>query len=98
MGWQKGGWYEKIFFLPFFTQSGPTFWSQKAQIRNSLNSILVKKDRNYIIINSVTLKLTNSSLSNSCQHLANADAIADVKSKIIISHWYVFANMIYSAT
>ena len=46
-------------FLPFLTQPGPTFWPQKTQIRNSLNSILVKKDRNYIIINFVTLRLTN---------------------------------------
>ena len=28
-------------------------------IRNSLNNILAKKGRNYIIINFVTLKLTN---------------------------------------
>ena len=34
--------------LPFLTQPGPTFWPQKTQIRNSLNNILVKKDRNYI--------------------------------------------------
>ena len=46
-------------FLPFLTQPGPTFWPQKAQIRNSLNSILVKEGRNYIIINFVTLWLTN---------------------------------------
>ena len=44
-------------FLPFLIQPGPIFWPQKAQIRNSLNSILVKKDR-YIIINFVTLRLT----------------------------------------
>ena len=29
-------------FLPTLTQPGPTFWSQKAQIWNFLNSILVK--------------------------------------------------------
>ena len=46
-------------FLPFLTQPGPTFWPQKAQIRNSLNSILVKKDRSYIIITFVTLRLPN---------------------------------------
>ena len=44
------------------TQTGPTFWPQKAQIRDSLNSILVKKDRNYIIINCVTLRLTKEKL------------------------------------
>ena len=38
------------------------------------------------------------SLSNSRQHSANADAIADVKSNIIISHRHFFANGIYSAT
>ena len=39
-----------------------------------------------------------NSLSNSCQHSANVNAIADVKSKIMVSHWYFFADMIYSAT
>ena len=46
-------------FLPFLTQPGPTFWPQKAQINNSFRSILVKKDRNYIIINFATLRRTN---------------------------------------
>ena len=41
------------------THHGPTFWPQKALIRNSWNSNLVIKDRNYIIINFVTLRLTN---------------------------------------
>ena len=36
-------------FLPFLTQPVPRFWPQKAQIRNSLSSILVQKDRNYIL-------------------------------------------------
>ena len=39
-----------------------------------------------------------TSLFNSRQHSANADAIADVKSKIIISRRHFFANVIYSAT
>ena len=40
------------------------------------------------------------SLSNSCQHSANAHAIviADVKSKIIVSRQHSFADVIYSAT
>ena len=45
---------KKNLFLPFLTQPGPTFWPQKAQRRNSLNNILVKKDRHYIIINFMT--------------------------------------------
>ena len=32
------------------------------------------------------------SLSNSCQHSANADVIANVKSKVIVSQWLFFAN------
>ena len=48
----------------FFANFEPT-WTHilaiKAQIRNSLNIILVKKDRNYIIINFVALRLTNLS-------------------------------------
>ena len=38
------------------------------------------------------------SLSNSRRHSANADTIANVKNKIIISHQHFFADMIYSAT
>ena len=34
------------------------FWHQNVQIMNSLNNNLVKKDRDYIIINFVTLRLT----------------------------------------
>ena len=48
--------------MPFLTQPGPAFWPQKAQIRNSLNRILVKKDKNNIIINFVDLRLTNKKL------------------------------------
>ena len=36
-------------FLPFLTQTGPTFWPQKVQINNCFNRILVKKGRNYVI-------------------------------------------------
>ena len=39
-----------------------------------------------------------SSLSNSRRHLANADVIADVKSKIIVSRRHFFADVIFSAT
>ena len=39
-----------------------------------------------------------SSLSNSRRHSANADVIADVKSKIIVSRWHFFANVIFSTT
>ena len=38
------------------------------------------------------------SLSNSHRHSANADMIADVKSKIIVSRRHFFADMIFSAT
>ena len=38
------------------------------------------------------------SLSNSCQHLANADMITNMKSKIIVSHQHFFADVIFSAT
>ena len=38
------------------------------------------------------------SLSNSRRHSANADVIADVKSKIIVSCRHFFADMIFSAT
>ena len=44
--------------VPQLTQPRPTFWPQKAQIRISFNLILVKKDRNHIIINFVTLRLS----------------------------------------
>ena len=44
-----------------FAIFNPT-WShipKKTQIRDSLNSILVKKDRNYVITNFMTLRMTN---------------------------------------
>ena len=37
----------------FLTQPGATFWPQKTQINNSFRSILVKKDRDCIIISFV---------------------------------------------
>ena len=39
-----------------------------------------------------------TSLSNSRQHLANANIIADVKSKIITPSWHFLVDMIFSAT
>ena len=39
-----------------------------------------------------------TSLSNSRQHLANANIIADVKSKIITLSWHFLVDMIFSAT
>ena len=38
------------------------------------------------------------SLSNSRRHSANADMIADVKSKISVSPWHFFVGMIFSTT
>ena len=38
------------------------------------------------------------SLSNSRWHSVNANVIADVKSKLIVSHQHFFANVIFSAT
>ena len=38
------------------------------------------------------------SLSNSHQHSANANMIADVKSKIIVPCQHFFANVIFSTT
>ena len=38
------------------------------------------------------------SLSNSRRHLANANVIADMISKIIVSRWHFFANLNFSAT
>ena len=46
----------------FFANFDPTWThilAQQTQTRNSLNSILVKKDRYYIIFNFLNLRLTN---------------------------------------
>ena len=43
-------------------------------------------------------QLSNFSLSNSRQHSANVDVIADMKKKITTSCWYFFADMILCAT
>ena len=45
-----------------------------------------------------TLELRLDSLSTSRWHSANADVIADVKSKIIVSRRHFFADVIFSAT
>ena len=49
--------WKKTFFAIF-----DRFWPQKVQIRNSLNSILVKIDRNYIVINFVTSRANYSEI------------------------------------
>ena len=38
------------------------------------------------------------SLSNSYRHSANADVIADVKRKIIVTRWHFFADVVCSAS
>ena len=45
-----------------------------------------------------TLELRLDSLSTSRRHSANADVIADVKSKIIVSRRHFFVDVIFSAT
>ena len=42
------------------------------------------------------MKIQN--LSNSGRHSVNTDVTADVKSKIIVSRWHIFADMIFPAT
>ena len=49
---------KKKTFVAIFDPTWTQILAQKAQIRNSLNSIFVKKDINYIIINFATLTLT----------------------------------------
>ena len=51
----------KTTFFPFLTQCWPTVWPQKVQIYISLKNILVRKNKNNIIINFVILRLTNYS-------------------------------------
>ena len=51
----------KTFFCHFWSNLDPHFGTKNTLIRNYLNSILVKKDKNYILINFVTLRLTNQS-------------------------------------
>ena len=49
----------KTVFFAIFDPTWTQYWPNKARIRNSLNSILVKKGTNYIIVDFVTLRLTN---------------------------------------
>ena len=42
-GWQKGGWYEKNLFFAIFDPTWTHILTSKAQIRNFLNNILVRK-------------------------------------------------------
>ena len=64
---------KKTFFLPFLTQPRLIFWPLKAQIRDFLKSILVKKYINYIIINFVTSRLTIVKLLHIISFFANFD-------------------------
>ena len=50
---------KKKIFSAIFSTTWTHILLQKAQIRNFLNSILVQKDINYIILNFITLRLTN---------------------------------------
>ena len=59
---------KKTFFLPRLI-----FWPLKAQIRDFLKSILVKKYINYIIINFVTSRLTIVKLLHIISFFANFD-------------------------
>ena len=47
------------FFAIFDPKMDPHLGPKKTQIRSSFNSISVKKKTNYIIINFMTLRLTN---------------------------------------
>ena len=60
----------------------------------------IKKKNTFEIFNSWnTLYLfLYISLSKSRRHLANTDAIADVKSKFIVSRRHFFADVIYYTT
>ena len=51
-------------FFAIFDSVWTHILTLKSPIWNLLNSILVKKDRNYIIINFVTLRLTKVKLLN----------------------------------
>ena len=44
------------------------------------------------------IEFYSNSLPNSHQHSTNADVIANMKSKIIVSRQQFFADMIFSAT
>ena len=61
---------------------------KKAQIWNCLNSILVKKDRNYIIINFVTLRLTKVKLLNIISFLPFLTQIGQKIGPNILKIWY----------
>ena len=80
---------KKKLFLPFLTQHGPTFWPQKAQIRNYLNSILVKKDINYIIINVVALTLTKVKLLNIISFLPFLTQIEQKFDPNVLKIWHL---------
>ena len=43
-------------------------------------------------------RILEYSLFNSCRHSANADVIADMKSKTTVTCWHFFGDMIFSAT
>ena len=74
--------------LSFLNQPAPTFWPQKAQITNSLNSILVTKGRNFII-NFVTLRLTKVKFSKIISFLSFLTQIRQKLGPDILQMWYL---------
>ena len=70
-------------------KQGRKYWSEKWQESLPLPLHTLSYSLSYKIF---------LSPSNSGRHSANADAIADVKSKIIVSRQHFFVDVIYSAT
>ena len=72
-------------------------WNQKKVIEKESRLIPRKiKETIHSLKNPNHINKTSYiSLSNSHQHLANADAIANVKSKIIVSRQHFFADKIF---
>ena len=73
--------------MPLLNQPAPTFWPQKAQITNSLNSILVTKGRNFII-NFVTLRLTKVKFSKIISFFSFLTQIRQKLGPDILQMWH----------
>ena len=66
------------------------------RLRKEIFELLLRCSQNFDFLGSKNL--SPGSLSNSGRHSAILDVIANVKSKIIVSRWHFFAEMIFSAT
>ena len=104
--WAAKEWFDynetrpQIFFLEISEILLSFFWIVVFNVFSTCKTIFKIDIKSQILPELITILtiLQYLSLSNSLRHSANVDMITDVKSKIIISRWHFFANVIFFTT